>query len=116
MAYPKPECKVGEASTVLQCKRKSDKVAQARRELPGNIILIHGVNDVGAGYREAEEGLCAGLEQRLYRRFKAGGYVMPGAADKDKLLDDPDAVFFKRSVGDDTDSPVIPFYWGCGIS
>lgn len=112
MAYPKPERKVGQAKTVLKSKRKADKIVQHRRDLPGNIILIHGVNDVGAGYAAAEEGLCAGLEQRLYRHFKAGAYAMPGAEDKGRLVDDPDAVFFKRTVGDDTDSPVIPFYWG----
>lgn len=112
MAYPKPERKVGETTTVLRSKRKADKIVEHRRDLPGNIILIHGVNDVGAGYRAAEEGLCAGLEQRLYRHFKAGAYVLPGAQDKGKLVDDPDAVFFKRTVADDTDSPVIPFYWG----
>lgn len=112
MGYPKLKRQVGQASTVLKSKRRADKVVEHRRDLPGNIILIHGVNDVGAGYREAEEGLCAGLEQRLFRHFKPGAYVMPGAQDKKALEDDPDAIFFKRTVADETDSPVIPFYWG----
>src|SRR5205823_15107419 len=75
-----------------------------------NIIVVHGVNDVGTGFNEVEEGLCAGLEQRLSRRFKPAKYSLPN--DKDKVVDDPDAVYFKRKVTTDTDSPVIPFYWG----
>jgi pimeloyl-ACP methyl ester carboxylesterase len=57
-----------------------------------------------------EEGLCAGLERRLSRYFKPAKYKMP--TDKNKVVDDPDAVYFKRKVTMDTDSPVIPFYWG----
>ena len=39
-------------------------------------------------------------------------YRMPTTADARRLEDDPDAVFYKRQLGADTHSPVIPFYWG----
>ena len=74
--------------------------------------MVHGVNDVGTSYSAVEEGLCAGLQDRLLRKFKPGTYRMPGEGDKKTLLDDPDAVFFKRDQKADADSPVIPFYWG----
>jgi hypothetical protein len=112
--YPKIEYVVKRESTVLQCNRVRDKVIEVPRDAPGNIILVHGVNDVGMGYSAAEEGLCAGLQERLARYFKPGEYKMPGETkkDKDTVEVDPDAVFFKRQVKPGTDSPVIPFYWG----
>ena len=113
MTYPKPEYETGHTTTVLQPKRVTLKVVEHPRDLPGNIILVHGVNDVGAGFHAVEEGLCAGLEQRLFRHFKPARYLVPTGADRDKLSDDPDAVYFKRKVvANETDSPVIPFYWG----
>lgn len=110
--YPRTEYVAKRESTVLQCNRLRDKVIEVPRDLPGNIILVHGVNDVGTSYSGVEEGLCAGLQERLLRYFKPAEYKMPGEADKDKVGDDPDAVYFKRHVKSDTDSPVIPFYWG----
>jgi len=110
--YPKEAYVVSRAATLLQSRRTRDKVVEVPREQPCNVIVVHGVNDVGTGYCEVEEGLCAGLQDRLLRKFKAAAYKMPVAADKNVVLDDPDAVFFKRSVATDTDSPVIPFYWG----
>jgi hypothetical protein len=110
--YPKIEYVVKRESTVLMPNRLRDKVIEVPRHTPGNIILVHGVNDVGMGYNAAEAGLCAGLQERLARYFKPGEYKMPDPADKDKVEVDPDAVFFKRQVKTDTDSPVIPFYWG----
>lgn len=112
--YPKIEYVVKRESTVLMPNRVRDKVIEVPRDTPGNIILVHGVNDVGMGYGAAEEGLCAGLQERLARYFKPGEYKMPGQTDKDKdeVKIDPDAVFFKRQVQPDTDSPIIPFYWG----
>ena len=111
-SYPTPEYVVTRANAVLQPGRTRDKVIEVPREKPCNIIVVHGVNDVGTSYGAVEEGLCAGLQDRLLRKFKPGTYRMPGADDKKKVLDDPDAVFFKRNVAPDTDSPVIPFYWG----
>lgn len=111
-SYPKPEYALQRASAVLQPGRTRDKVIEVPREQPCNVIVVHGVNDVGTGYCEVEEGLCAGLQDRLLRRFKPAAYKMPGTDDKKVALEDPDAVFFKRSMSTDTDSPVIPFYWG----
>jgi hypothetical protein len=110
--YPKIEYVVKRESMVLQCNRLRDKCIEVPRELPGNIILVHGVNDVGMGYSAAEEGICAGLQERLFRYFKPAEYRLPGKADKERLEDDPDDVFFKRKVKPDTDSPVVGFYWG----
>lgn len=110
--YPKIEYVVKRESAVLQCRRVRDKVIEVPRELPGNIILVHGVNDVGMGYKAVEEGLCAGLQERLARYFNPAEYKMPGKTDKVTVEADPDAVYFKRQVKPDTDSPVIPFYWG----
>lgn len=111
-AYPKKEYVAGHTCSVLRPRRVSNRVVEMRREAPCNIILVHGVNDVGTSYNQVEEGLCAGLEQRLLRRFKAAQYKMPTAVDKEKVVADPDATFFKRSTDGHTDSPVIPFYWG----
>jgi hypothetical protein len=110
--YPKLPYVLKCESAVLQCDRLRDKVIEVPRELPGNIILVHGVNDVGMGYSAAEEGLCAGLQERLSRFFKPAEYKLPNEANKNRVEEDPDAVFFKRHVKPDTDSPVIPFYWG----
>ena len=110
--YPKSEYVIKRDNALLQPCRISDKVVDVPREQPCNIIVVHGVNDVGTSYNAVEEGLCAGLEDRLLRKFKPGTYRMPNAKDKETLLDDPDAVFFKRDTAPDTDSPVIPFYWG----
>lgn len=110
--YPKSEYIIKRDNALLQPCRISDKVVDVPREQPCNIIVVHGVNDVGTSYGAVEEGLCAGLQDRLLRKFKPGTYRMPGAKDKETLLDDPDAVFFKRDTAPDTDSPVIPFYWG----
>ena len=111
-SYPKPEYVVTRANAVLQPGRTRDKVIEVPREKPCNIIVVHGVNDVGTSYGAVEEGLCAGLQDRLLRKFRPGAYRLPAADDKKKVLDDPDAVFFKRNVATDTDSPMIPFYWG----
>ena len=108
--YPKSEYSAGRTTTVLQSRRRADKIIEHPRDKPGNIIIVHGVNDVGTGFSEVEEGLCAGLEQRLARRFKPARYSAP--VNKNEVVEDPDAVYFKRIVASDTDSPVIPFYWG----
>ena len=111
-SYPKVPYVVGDDVAILHCERSVCKKVKIRRNLPGNIIVIHGVNDVGVSYKAVEHGLCEGLTQRLGRGFTPASYRMPVAADKDRLEDDPDAVFFKRTIDKNTNSPVIPFYWG----
>ena len=35
--------------------------------LPGVVIFVHGVNSEGEWFKDAEEGLCAGLNRRMGR-------------------------------------------------
>jgi len=115
MLYPREPYCIGQDASVLQCERKADKKVDVKPDLPCNVIVIHGVNDVGTSFGSVEEGLCAGLDMRLHGkpgRFVPGSYRMPTAKDKDALEADPDAVFFKRKSEAGTHSPVIPFYWG----
>lgn len=110
--YERVQYVVGKDSSVLQCGRVSDKTVNVRPSLPGNVIVIHGVNDVGTAYEAVEKGLCEGLKARIGWQYVPGKYRMPTAKDKEVLQADPDAVFFKRQINEGTNSPVIPFYWG----
>lgn len=115
--YPKTPYEIGKGSMVLSCNRMGPHPVGVKPDLPGTVIVIHGVNDVGTSFENVEKGLCQGLSERLgwgseRMPFKPASYRMPQAADKDKLEDDPDAVFFKRKVETSTYSMVIPFYWG----
>ncbi len=75
------------------------EVAQTRsvgvpRPMPGIVILVHGVNDVGEAYQNQEKGILQGLGKRLNRQdfypheWKDYRITAPGR------------------------SPIIPFYWG----
>ncbi len=76
-------------------------------------ILVHGVNDVGEAYQAQEEGLCLGLNERLFRKDLAAGlYKLPKPDRSDPLVADPDAVYYQRALSDRLYTPVIPFYWG----
>ena len=117
--YDKPERTrpVGQYVLTPKADNKLPAALTLPPSLPSATVLVHGVNDVGVGYGEVERGLCAGLAQRLCQAagsFVPGAYRLPGdqADDATRVLDDPDAVFFKRSTGERTHSPVIPFYWG----
>ena len=119
MRYPREQYCGGQDSSVLQANRTCDKNVEVRPDLPCNIIVIHGVNDVGTSFAAVEEGLRTGLDVRLRgaragerKRFVSANYRMPSAKDKDVVEPDPDAVLFKRKMNDKTHSPVIPFYWG----
>lgn len=110
--YERVQYVVGKDTSVLQCGRVADKTVNVRPNLPGNVIVIHGVNDVGTAYEAVEKGLCEGLKARIGWQYVPGKYRMPTAKDKGALQEDPDDVFYKRQIGPDTHSPVIPFYWG----
>lgn len=110
--YPKEKYARGKATAVLKPNRVADKPVDVRRNLPGNVILVHGVNDLGNSYAAVEQGLCDGLTNRLHRTFQAAKYTLPATADKKELVPDPDAVLYRRIVEEGTDSPIIPFYWG----
>lgn len=110
--YKKVPYTVGNGTGVYAANRIKDKKVPVRHNLPGNIIVIHGVNDVGTAYAAVEQGLCEGLSKRLGGSLNAASYRMPTASDKGRVEDDPDAVFYKRTISTETHSPVIPFYWG----
>ena len=123
MAYPREPYCVGQEKSVLHSNRAYDKTVGVKPNLPGNVIVIHGVNDVGVSFEAVEKGLCQGLDARLLGIvqgkvgvFTPATYRMPGNKpdqdDKETVEPDPDAVFFKRQINKTTHSPVIPFYWG----
>lgn len=101
---------VGEGVTLPGLGNK--RIIAAKHNLPGSVILVHGVNDLGVSYDALESGLCEGLTKRLCGDLRPATYRMPQTSDRDKMEDDPDAVFYKRTPTDDAYSPVIPFYWG----
>lgn len=117
-SYTKVPYCAGEGSMVLSCDRAGPHPVQVKPDLPGAVIVVHGVNDVGTSFDAVEQGVCEGLSSRLGWQGGKAPYVAATyrnydpATDADRLEDDPDAVFFKRKVADDTHSPVIPFYWG----
>ena len=115
MAYPKLPYTSGKSTALLHCDRMQDAIVRIRPELPGNVIVIHGVNDVGTSFGAVEKGVCQGLDTRMYgggHVFTPAAYRMPQESDKREVIADPDAVYFKRQPDDTTYSPVIPFYWG----
>lgn len=91
-------------------------------QLPGIVIFVHGVNSDGEWYEQAEQGLCAGLNDRMKRQSrhlvhrgpKSGqltsvtygpeltdeGYIHPKANNKTFIATDQHF------------SPVIRFRWG----
>jgi pimeloyl-ACP methyl ester carboxylesterase len=86
---------------------------------PCTTILIHGVNDLGTDFCHVENGLCAGLNDRLNRTdLKAGTYTQGRTATNEKrlttkdLLKSLDEVIYRRQEPQGTKSVLIPFYWG----
>lgn len=110
--YKKLPFSRGTGEGVTLPKKGNKKNVGVRHNLPGSIIIVHGVNDIGVSYDAVESGLCEGLAERLCGDLTPANYRMPQRADRDKLEEDPDAVFYKRQVTNETHSPVIPFYWG----
>lgn len=74
------------------------------RPMPGIVILVHGVNDVGEAYQNQEKGIIAGLSKRLNRTdlypHEWRDFIMSHNEDAQKKIAAPGR------------SPVIPFYWG----
>jgi hypothetical protein len=110
--YKKLPFSRGQGEGVTLPGQGNKKIVGVRHNLPGSIILVHGVNDVGVSYEAVESGLCEGLAERLCGELTPGTYRIPQPADRNKVEEDPDAIFYKRQINDDTHSPVIPFYWG----
>lgn len=117
-----------QAAAVTHANRAGDRPVLLPGDLPGIVIFIHGVNDPGAVYSFVEQGLCAGLNERLSRAdLKPGSYgakyqaAVQATAGKHRsqvtaqqanLLDDPDLNLYQRANARDTHSGFIPFYWG----
>jgi len=90
--------------------------------LPGIVIFVHGVNSDGEWYKQAEDGLCEGLNERLKRRNEhlafatpAGGMLTP----VDYLSELTPDGFVNPKLGStnfiqptENFSPVIQFRWG----
>ena len=110
--YPKAAFNRGIATGLTSQSDSNIKICAVKHNLPGSIILVHGVNDVGTAYDAVESGLCAGLTERLRGDLKPAIYRLPNTDDRKRIEEDPDAVFFKRKVTEQTHSPIIPFYWG----
>ncbi len=115
--YPKPKDPKLVGKGLLQPDRLACKVLNVPSPHATNIIMIHGVNDLGVSFGEVEKGLCAGLNDRL-KRFDLTPAAFRGFADqghendKNTILPDPDNVYFKRDTKVKFNSPIIPFYWG----
>ena len=100
--------------SILLPDRQLPSTVGVPRRAPCVTILIHGVNDVGEAYPVQEAGLCAGLNQRLDRAdLQPASYRLPPENRADMpLLDDPDAVYYRRQQTSNSETCVIPFYWG----
>lgn len=74
------------------------------RPMPGIVILVHGVNDVGEAYQNQEQGIIAGLSKRLNRSdlyaHQWKNFIMTHNEEAQTKIAAPGR------------SPVIPFYWG----
>ncbi|MDY7578010.1 DUF3274 domain-containing protein [Herbaspirillum sp. RTI4] len=89
------------------------------RPTAGIVILIHGVNDVGEAYPFQEQGICKGLNERMFRGddMESAHYTLPPTLKNGETVlpenvhPDPDKVYFARAANS-LNSPVIPFYWG----
>ncbi|WP_293934661.1 DUF3274 domain-containing protein [Iodobacter sp.] len=102
---------IGSSSALLMPNRYKDHPVQTQRNMPGVVILVHGVNDMGVSYAAQDIGLCAGLNERLDRPdLFPNDFRLP--SDDDKAVEDPDAIYFRRIKNDKTNSPVIHFHWG----
>lgn len=116
---------IGQASSVVMPSGGDTRV-QPPPPKPCVTIVVHGVNDLAGVYASIEQGLCAGLNDRLDLGFTPDG--SPGAgrlepasytspADDCGVSSNPDAVYYRRRFSDSPDgrgarSVVIPFYWG----
>ena len=92
-----------------------NKRCAVHRPLPCIVILVHGVNDVGEAYQNQDEGLCAGLNDRLGRSdlhphsWKDQEFMITDLNGNATCTCD----VTKQTCIDKTNrSPVIPFYWG----
>lgn len=85
--------------------------------LPCIVILIHGVNDVAEAFQNLDEGICAGLNDRLGRNDL---HPHEWIAHKFQIADVSSGLSATKTsatenhvcIGRVNRSPIIPFYWG----
>jgi hypothetical protein len=86
------------------------------RPMPGIVILVHGVNDVGEAYQNQERGIIEGLKKRLGRddlwphEWDEKTFRVRKAAGGTEECPDPQKK--QMTCKGEARSPVIPFYWG----
>ena len=111
-----PNRRISEASlkgdrirTVTSTVKSSDPHAKCAfpRPLPGIIILVHGVNDIGEAYPVQAAGLCEGLNLRLGRKD-----LTPGTWDVERSCPAQRRATFERRAEMQGYNAIIPFYWG----
>ncbi len=93
-----------------------------RLPLPGIVIFVHGVNSDGEWYKETEQGMCAGLNERLKRCDEhlayptvEGGQLRPATYMPELTADgfiSPNVQSDTFMKDDDHFTPVIRFRWG----
>jgi len=121
MEYSSQTITVGTGSAHTNFNHDNVDVYQ-RLPLPGIIIFVHGVNSDGEWYKQTEQGLCAGLNERLKRcdhhmvcptadagQLKPVSYLPELTADG---FLNPDRSVKSFIANDNHFSPVIQFRWG----
>jgi hypothetical protein len=107
-------------ASVLESLLKDVYRFYVSKEVPGIIIFVHGVNSEGEWFDQAEQGLCAGLNERMKRRDQyvavpdKVGQLQPATYRSELtatgFVDDKlDGETFINEFGY---SPVIRFRWG----
>ncbi|NLA19303.1 hypothetical protein GPU89_23025 [Burkholderia cepacia] len=102
---------------------QSDYMCVMQMPLPGIVIFVHGVNSEGEWFEPGEEGLCAGLNQRLGRlddqlthRGPKGGQMGPmrymKGLTEDGFINPKLWAGTYLQPDENTYSPVIHFRWG----
>ncbi|MCB1950693.1 MAG: DUF3274 domain-containing protein [Zoogloeaceae bacterium] len=100
----------GDRIATVTCVPKGmapEKDVNCAGPMPGIIILVHGVNDVGEAYATQAKGLCEGLNLRLGRND-----LTPGNWDIARACRDNRVASYERRADQQGYNPIIPFYWG----
>ncbi|RQS85535.1 T6SS effector phospholipase Tle3 domain-containing protein [Burkholderia seminalis] len=101
---------------------RNDLECVMQMPLPGVVIFVHGVNSEGEWFKEAEKGLCAGLNRRmgryddqLFHWGPVAGQMTPVSYIESLTPDgflNPDMSSKTYIKPDPSFSPVIHFRWG----
>ncbi|MBN3569910.1 T6SS effector phospholipase Tle3 domain-containing protein [Burkholderia cenocepacia] len=101
---------------------RNDLECVMQMPLPGVVIFVHGVNSEGEWFKEAEKGLCAGLNRRmgryddqLFHWGPVAGQMTPVSYIESLTPDgflNPDMSSKTYITPDPSFSPVIHFRWG----